>query len=144
MLVAQSRPTLCDPMDCSLTGSLLSVEFSRQEYWSGQTFPSSGDLPNPGIKPGSLTWQVDCSLSEPEGSPESLSHSVVSDSLWPYRLQPDRFLYAWNSPGKNAGVSSHSLPQGCLPYPEIESRSSPALQADSLPSEPLKKPKVMT
>ena len=68
-----------------------------------------------------------CSLSEPEGSPESLSHSVVSDSLRPYRQQPDRFLYAWNFPGKNAGVSSHSLPQGCLRYPGIESRSSPAL-----------------
>ena len=31
----------------------LSMEFSRQEYWSGLPFPSPGDLPNPGIKPGS-------------------------------------------------------------------------------------------
>ena len=31
----------------------LSTEFSRQEYWSGLPFPSSGDLPNPGIKPAS-------------------------------------------------------------------------------------------
>ena len=31
--------------------ALLSVEFSRQEYWSGLPFPSPGDLPNPGIKP---------------------------------------------------------------------------------------------
>ena len=30
-----------------------SVEFSRQEYWSGLQFPSSEDLPHPGIKPGS-------------------------------------------------------------------------------------------
>ena len=30
-----------------------SVEFSRQEYWSGLPFPSPGDLPNPGIEPGS-------------------------------------------------------------------------------------------
>jgi len=29
----------------------LSVEFSRQGYWSGFPFPSTGDLPNPGIKP---------------------------------------------------------------------------------------------
>ena len=28
---------------------------SRQEYWSGMPFPSPGDLPNPGIKPTSLT-----------------------------------------------------------------------------------------
>ena len=29
--------------------------FSRQEYWSGLLFPSPGDLPDPGIKPASLT-----------------------------------------------------------------------------------------
>ena len=34
----------------------LSVGFSGQEYWSGLPFPSPGDLPNPGIKPGSPTW----------------------------------------------------------------------------------------
>ena len=32
----------------------LSMEFSRQEYWSGLPFPSLGDLPNPGIEPTSL------------------------------------------------------------------------------------------
>ena len=32
----------------------LSMGFSRQEYWSGLTFPSLGGLPDPGIKPGSL------------------------------------------------------------------------------------------
>ena len=31
----------------------LSMEFSRQEFWSGLSFPSPGDLPNPGIEPGS-------------------------------------------------------------------------------------------
>ena len=29
------------------------MEFSRQEYWSGWSFPSPGDLPNPGMEPGS-------------------------------------------------------------------------------------------
>ena len=33
----------------------LSMGFSRQEYWSGLLFPSPGDLPDPGIKPGSPT-----------------------------------------------------------------------------------------
>ena len=38
----------------------LSVEFSRQEYcWSGDPFPSPGDLPNPGIKPRSPALQAD-------------------------------------------------------------------------------------
>ena len=31
----------------------LSMGFSRQEYWNGLPFPSPGDLPDPGIKPGS-------------------------------------------------------------------------------------------
>ena len=33
----------------------LSMEFSSKEYWSGLPFPSPGDLPNPGIEPGSST-----------------------------------------------------------------------------------------
>ena len=37
----------------------LSVEFSRQEYWSGLPFPPPGDLSNPGIESGSPTWQAD-------------------------------------------------------------------------------------
>ena len=37
----------------------LSMEFPRQEYWSGLPFPSSGDLPSPGIKPRSPVSQVD-------------------------------------------------------------------------------------
>ena len=49
----------------------LSMEFSRQEYWSGLPFPSPGDLPDPGIEPGSPTLQADPSLSEPPGKPIS-------------------------------------------------------------------------
>ena len=37
----------------------LSMGFPRQEYWSGLSFPSPGDLPYPGIEPASLEWQVD-------------------------------------------------------------------------------------
>ena len=47
----------------------LSMEFSRQEYWSGLPFPSPGDLPNLGIKPGSPTLQADALPSEPPGKP---------------------------------------------------------------------------
>ena len=39
--------------------------FSRQEYWSGLPFPSPGDLPDPGIEPGSPTLQADALPSEP-------------------------------------------------------------------------------
>ena len=46
-----------------------SMEFSRQEYWSGLPFPSPGDLPNPGIEPGSPALQADALPSEPPGKP---------------------------------------------------------------------------
>ena len=49
--------------------SSLSMEFSRQEYWSGLPFPSPGDLPNPGIEPGSPALQADALSSEPPGKP---------------------------------------------------------------------------
>ena len=44
----------CDTKDGSPPGSL-SIEFSRQEYWSGLPFPAPGDLPKPGIEPLSPT-----------------------------------------------------------------------------------------
>ena len=45
----------------------LSMVFSRQEYWSGLPFPSPGNLPDPGIKPGSPDLQADSLPSEPPG-----------------------------------------------------------------------------
>ena len=45
----------------------LSIGFSRQEYWSGLLFPSAGDLPNPGIEPGSPALKPDALPSEPPG-----------------------------------------------------------------------------
>ena len=48
-----------------------SMEFSRQEYWSGLPFPSPGNLPNPGIEAGSPTLQADALQSEPPGKPRT-------------------------------------------------------------------------
>ena len=42
--------------------ALLSMGFSKQEYWSRLPCPPSGDLPDPGIEPGSPTLQVDSLL----------------------------------------------------------------------------------
>ena len=64
--VAQSFLTLCDPMDIAYQAPL-SMGFSRQEYWSGLSFHSPGDLPNPGIKPGSPTLEADALPSEVPG-----------------------------------------------------------------------------
>ena len=47
----------------------LSIEFSRQEYWSGLPLPSRGDLPDPGIEPQSSALQADSLLSESPGKP---------------------------------------------------------------------------
>ena len=47
--------------------ALLSMEFSRWEYWSGLPFLSPGDIPNPQIEPGSPALQADSLLSQPQG-----------------------------------------------------------------------------
>ena len=75
---------LCNPMDCSQQAPL-SMEFSRQEYWSGLSCPPPGDLRNPGIKPRSPTLQRASLPSEPSGKT------------------------------KNTGVGSLSLLQGIFP-----------------------------
>ena len=46
-----------------------SMGFSRQECWSGLPFPSPGDLPDPGIEPGSPSLQADTLPSEPPEKP---------------------------------------------------------------------------
>ena len=51
--------------------NIQSLKFSRQEYWSGQPFPSPGDLLNPRIEPRSPTLQVDYLPAEPQGKPKS-------------------------------------------------------------------------
>ena len=50
--------------------TIYSIEFSRPEYWSGQPFPSPGDLPKPGIKCRSLALQVDSLPAETQGKPQ--------------------------------------------------------------------------
>ena len=47
--------------------ALAFMGFSRQEYWSGLPLPSPGDLPDPGIEPGSPALKADCLPSEPPG-----------------------------------------------------------------------------
>ena len=77
--VAQSCPTLCNPMEPYQAP--LSMGFPRQEYWSGLPFPSSGDLPDPRIKPRSPTLQADALASEPPGEKcDHLLHTKDADS----------------------------------------------------------------
>ena len=48
----------------------LSMEFSRQEYWSELPFSSPGDIPDPGIEPWLPALQADFLPSEPPGNPK--------------------------------------------------------------------------
>ena len=54
------------------------LSFPRPEYWSGLPFPSPGDLPNPGIKPGSLALQADSLSSEPLEKPHLNVNSITN------------------------------------------------------------------
>ena len=49
--------------------TIQSTELSRSEYWSGYTFPSPGDLPDPGIEPCPPALQVDSLPTELSGKP---------------------------------------------------------------------------
>ena len=64
--VAQLCPTLCDPLVCSLSGSL-SIELSRQEYWSRVPFSPPEDILNPEIELPSL--MPPNSFTAPSGKP---------------------------------------------------------------------------
>ena len=62
--VTQSCLTLCDPWTVA-SQALLSLEFSRKEYWSGLPYPLPGDLLNPGIESRSPALQADSLPPEP-------------------------------------------------------------------------------
>ena len=65
-LLTKLCPTLVTPWTIAHQASR-SMGFSKQEYWSGLPFPSPGDLPNPGIEPGSPASQSDSLPTEPPG-----------------------------------------------------------------------------
>ena len=74
--VAQLYPTLV------IQWSIQSTEFSRPEYWSGQPFPSPGDLPNPGIERRSPTLQADSLPAELQGKPKCTGVGSLSLLQW--------------------------------------------------------------
>ena len=67
-LVTNSGPTFVTPWTVAHQ-SPLSMGFPRQEYWSGLTFPSPGDLLNPGIERTSSELAGRCFTTEPPGKP---------------------------------------------------------------------------
>ena len=83
-----------DPMDCNPPGS--SVHGIRtQEYWSGWPFPSPGDLPDPGIKPGSPALQADSLPTELLGKPlhyEGRDKNLHNLGTISFRVLSNRFV----------------------------------------------------
>ena len=75
--IEKEKYLICPRCSCQAP---LSMEFSRQEYWIAQPFPSPGDLPDPEIKPGSPTLQADSLLSESPGKPNSKDMNL--SKLW--------------------------------------------------------------
>ena len=69
LLSCFSHVKLCVTLWTAAHQAPLSMEFSRQEYWSGLPFPSTGDPPNPGIELGSPALQAESLPSEPLGKP---------------------------------------------------------------------------
>ena len=66
-LVAKLCLTVCNPMDYSPWEAPLSMRFPRQEYWGGLSFPSPGDLPDPGIEPMAPVLAGGFFTTEPPG-----------------------------------------------------------------------------
>ena len=80
--------------------------FPRQEYWNGLPFPSPGDLPNPGIKPGLLHWRAGSLPLEPLGKP----YSTVVKNL-PASARDARDLGLIPGSGRFPGVGNGNPPQ---------------------------------
>ena len=78
----------------------LPMGFSRQEYWSGLPFPSSGDLPDPGIEPRSPALQADALTSEPPTWP------LIPQICQTYYVQIEALVFT--SSGKCYFVGSHN------------------------------------
>ena len=88
-LVTKSCLTLCNPMYVAHQAPL-SMGFLRQEYWSGLSFPSPGDLPDPGIESRSCALADGFFTTEPLESPQiimldtvnTVCVSIISEQNW--------------------------------------------------------------
>jgi len=102
--------------------TIQSMEFSRPECWSGEPFPSPGDLPHPGIEPRSPILQVYSLPSEPPGKPKNTGVGSLSllqgifptqESNWDL-LHCRRILYQLSYQGTNNLVNSSQSTNFCL------------------------------
>ena len=69
------------------------MQFSRPEYWSGYPFSSSGDLPNPGIKPRAPAFWEDSLSSEPPRNTQEVEGKffiLITDKDYKDMMSPRR------------------------------------------------------
>ena len=95
----------------------LSMEFSRQKYWSELPCPPPGDLPNPEIKPRSSALQTDSSASEPLGKPVWRGQRVVPASFFSFSFFRERKELLQASQFKFIGFQP--LFRGYLPIQQV-------------------------
>ena len=95
----------------------LSLGFSTQEYWSGFPCPCSGDLPNPGIKPGSPTLQTESLPSEPPGKP-LMDLYVASNAILCSHEPAWEFWHSYPQT-KCMGLGVYNFLKYCQMYPKI-------------------------
>ena len=94
----------------------LSMGFSRQEYWTGLSFPSPGDLPDSGIEPKSPTLQMDSLPSKPPGKPLPFACTCTNKAAAVWQLTLNRLLsnlgstYKLSLPCHHHQSSSSQLP----------------------------------
>ena len=99
------RPTLCHPMEV-VCQAPLSVEFSRQEYWSGLLSPTPGNLPDPRIKPLSPSLAGGFFTTEPPGKPLTWSSLFCYSSTI---LQKNIFHFCYNCFFSQLNVTENSV-----------------------------------
>ena len=94
----------------------LSMEFSRQEYWSGLPFPSPGNLPDPRIKPGSPALQADSLPTEPLGSLVAKLCPTLCDAMdcsplgfYVYEIPSQEYWSGFLMPNLNASLCNSRL-----------------------------------
>ena len=80
-----------------------SMGFSRQECWSGLPFPSPGDLPNPGIEPGSPTVQADSTVWATRETSLVAQRLKLLPGMWETRVQS----LGWEDPLEKE-IATHS------------------------------------
>ena len=96
--VAQSCPTLCDPMDYSPPGSFHPRNFLGKSTGVGCHFLLQGNLPNPGIKSGSPAFQADALPSEPPGKPVIPQSNILNRDIYTRSLERCRKAFDETGP----------------------------------------------